>query len=66
MTLLAAVAALSSLCLPAVRINDDGNVVPAGDDADDGGMGAAADGMAENDAEQATGRYRLPRLCFTG
>ena len=57
-TLLAAVAALSSLRLPAVRVNDDGNVVPAGEDADDGSAEAAADGMAEDDAQQPASRYR--------
>ena len=42
-TLLAAVAALSSLRLPAVRVNEDGNVVPA----DQAGIGS---GDAETDA----------------
>ena len=57
--LLAAVAALSSLRLPAVRVNDDGNVVPAGEDAGEGGAEDAADGMAVDDARQSAGRYRL-------
>ncbi len=56
-TLLAAVAALSSLRLPAVRVNDDGNVVPAGDDAEDGDTEGAADGMAVDDAQQPAARY---------
>ena len=53
-TLLAAVAALSSLRLPAVRVNEDGNVVPAGD-ADE----PEADGMAEHDARDTADRYAL-------
>ena len=58
-TLLAAVAALSSLRLPAVRVNDDGNVVPAGDDTDDGDAPSAADSMAVDEKGQPGGRYRM-------
>ena len=54
-TLLAAVAALSTLRLPAVRVNEDGNVVPAdeADDDDDGNMESDA---AANEALEPADR----------
>ena len=69
-TLLAAVAALSSLRLPAVRVNDDGNVVPE-DEADNDGGEADQDAAAKEAPEQPTDRCCLAysvlwKVCVVG
>ena len=62
-TLLAAVAALSNLQLPAVRVNEDGNVVPAAEGAEVDGAAAQADGMAEHEGRQSPDRHGSALSC---
>jgi hypothetical protein len=61
-TLLAAVAALSSLRLPAVRVNEDGNVVPA-DGADDQADNQAGGKMESDAAAVEAPEQPINRCC---